>query len=165
VIGGVWRARRVELVAAAATIAFAGAGGAATVLDAWYYALRQPWWKPPDWAFGPAWTVIFALTAWAAVSAWRAAPDARKRRVAVSLFVTNGVLNLMWSVLFFALKRPDWALAQVAFLWASILAIMLAVAPYAAKAAGLLIPYLVWVAYAASINYGVVSLNGPFGAG
>ena len=67
------------VVAAAAAIAVAILGGAMTDLGPWYYSLRQPEWKPPDWLFGPAWTLIFALTAVAGYLGWRRAPDRNTR--------------------------------------------------------------------------------------
>ena len=64
------------LVAALAALVVAVLGGLMTELGAWYHGLRQPSWKPPDWLFGPAWTLIFALAAIAGVTAWRRAPIA-----------------------------------------------------------------------------------------
>ena len=81
----------------------------------------NPSWQPPDWLFGPAWTVIFALATASAVYAWRNADSRSQREWVIALFALNGFLNVLWSTLFFALKRPDWALIEVAFLWLSIL--------------------------------------------
>ena len=95
-------------------------GGLATEIGPWYRALVKPSFQPPDWLFGPAWTLIFALTAYAAADAWRRAdtePD--RRRIAIA-FTVNGLLNILWSVLFFKLRRPDWALIEVVPLWLSI---------------------------------------------
>lgn len=156
-------ARDVGIAAAAVTLT-AATGGALTRLDAWYYGLEQPWFKPPDWAFGPAWTILFALIAWSAVTAWRAGaelePSPRTRMLA--WFGLNAALNIVWSLLFFFLQRPDWALIEVPFLWGSILLIILHLWPYARKAALLLVPYLLWVTLAALINLETVRLNGPF---
>jgi benzodiazapine receptor len=152
------------VVAAAAVTLTAGLGGALTRLDAWYYGLEQPWFKPPDWAFGPAWTTLFALIAWSAVLGWRAGgttePSPRARMV--GLFALNALFNVVWSLLFFFLQRPDWGLIEVPFLWASILLIIIHLWPYARKAALLLLPYLLWVTLAALINLETVRLNGPF---
>jgi translocator protein len=82
----------------------------------------------------------------------------------VVLFVVNGVLNLLWSPLFFKLRRPDWALVEVPFLWLSILVPIVAFARFSPFASLLLVPYLLWVSFAAVLNREIVRLNRPFGA-
>ena len=151
-------------VAAAAAILVAVAGGVATTTDAWYRALRVPAWKPPDWAFGPVWTVIFVLTTAAGVLAWTGDPDPGARGVLLAAYAVNGVLNIAWSVLFFRFRRPDWALAEVAALWLSI-AVLVAVTGRVSATAGLMnLPYLAWVSVAACLNLRIVRLNAPFRA-
>jgi translocator protein len=136
-----------------------GLGGLATDIGPWYYALRQPAWQPPDWLFGPAWTLIYLCAGTAAVWAWEApAPPAWRQRLLL-LWAVNGLLNVAWSVLFFTLKRPDWALFEVPLLWLSILALVLHIAPRSRRAAALLMPYLLWVAFAATLNATIVQLN------
>jgi benzodiazapine receptor len=156
------RRGKAALGAAAAACVVAALGALSTDLGPWYASLKQPDWKPPDWLFGPVWTVIFALAALAGLRAGLRAPDAASRRRIVLLFVLNGALNVLWSLLFFRAQRPDWALAEVGFLWASILLLMLVLGRHSRGAAVLLLPYLVWVAIAAWLNYAVVQLNGPF---
>jgi translocator protein len=160
---------RIAVIGAAAwAVLVAGIGGLATDLGPWYRQLQQPWWKPPDWAFGPAWTLIFTLAAVAAGRAWLGAgqTDAfkqkRQRQRLVLAFIVNGVLNVAWSYLFFYLHRPDWALGQVGVLWLSVVALIVVTKPMDTWAPRLLVPYAAWVAFAASINAGVVWLNAPF---
>jgi tryptophan-rich sensory protein len=155
--------RRAILTAAAAAIAVALLGGLASDIGPWYYGLAKPWFQPPDWLFGPAWTVIFALTALSGVWAWEAGPPLRPWARILSLFAINGILNVLWSALFFTLHRPDWALGEVVPLWLSVLGLIAVIAPYSRRAAALLVPYLVWVAFAAVLNLAVVQLNAPFG--
>lgn len=150
------------LVAAAAAMVVAGMGALMTDLGDWYRTLVQPAWKPPDWLFGPAWTTIFALVAAAGVSAWRKAPDRASREWMLALFAINGFLNVFWSLLYFRLRRPDWALAEVGLLWLSVLVLMLVLGRYSRKSALLLAPYLVWITIAGTLNWGTVRLNGPF---
>lgn len=139
-------------------------GGWTTTVDSWYRNLRKPSWNPPDGIFGPAWTVILGLAAWSGVSAWaNAVDDGSGRALILSLFAVNIVLHMLWSPLFFALKRPDWALAEIPFLWLSIAALMLAVGRYSSLAVWLLLPYLLWVTFAAFLNLRIVRLNQPFG--
>ncbi|WP_430910578.1 TspO/MBR family protein [Methylobacterium sp. sgz302541] len=147
-------------VAAALVVAFAG--GALTVTDAWYRALRTPAWKPPDWAFGPVWAVIFACATASAILAWNAMPQAGARAALLAAYAVNGVLNIAWSALFFRARRPDWALAEVALLWLSIVALIGVSWPAGAIPVLLLVPYLAWVGVAARLNLAIVRLNGPF---
>jgi tryptophan-rich sensory protein len=149
--------RRASALAAIGAVLLAGLGGLATDLGPWYAGLRQPAWKPPDLWFGPVWTLIFTLTAWSAVLGWQAAaPGVQRRRWLLALGL-NALLNLGWSLLFFTIKRPDWALAEVVLLALSV-ALLIRLAP-TWRAAVLLWPYLAWVLFASTINAGVVHLN------
>lgn len=150
------------IIAAVATICVLGAGGALTEIGHWYLSLRSPPWRPPNWAFGPVWSTIGVLTCIAAVLIWRASPTALDKTVTLGLFAINAVFNILWSLFFFKLKRPDWALIEVVFLWLSILALILAFYPRSPLAAALLVPYLLWVSIASVLNRAMVRLNGPF---
>jgi tryptophan-rich sensory protein len=152
-------------VAAGAALFVAVLGGLMTELGPWYASLKQPPWKPPDWAFGPIWTTIFALAAAAGVIGWRRARSPGERDLLLMLFAANGFLNVFWSLLYFRLHRPDWSMVEVPFLWLSVLALIVLLSRFAKPAAWLLAPYLVWVAIAAALNWQTVQLNGPFGAG
>ena len=146
-------------VAVSAAAVVAALGASLTDLGPWYEALRKPAWKPPDWLLGPAWTLIFALTAVAGAEAWRLATDRGRRLWLVLLFVLNAVLNVAWSVLFFRLQRPDWALLEVPLLWLSVLALMIALAAIRRPLAWMLLPYLLWVSFAAAVNAAIVQMN------
>jgi translocator protein len=156
---------RLQLLAGAglAAIAVAGLGALTTQLGPWYYSLTLPTWKPPDWLFGPAWTVIFGLAAASGFIALSRSPrhSAVSARI-LALFAINGTLNILWSVLFFRLHRPDWALLEVLLLWFSIAALMAVISRASRLASLLLLPYLLWVTFAAALNYSVVQLNAPF---
>ncbi|MBV9538169.1 MAG: tryptophan-rich sensory protein [Acidisphaera sp.] len=156
------------VIAGLGAIATAVAGALLTKLGAWYRDLRKPSWQPPDWLFGPAWTVIFALAAYAAGAGWESAPDEATRTTIVGLFVANALLNMFWSWLFFTRQRPDWALVEVAALWLSIFALIVVLAPVSAPlstpASLAMVPYLLWVSFASFLNLTIVRLNRPFGA-
>lgn len=139
------------------------AGGILTEIGPWYRNLRKPAWQPPDWLFGPAWTVILGLAAWAAVLAWNGATDEAGRMTVAALFATNFVFHFLWSPLFFTRRRPDWALVEVPFLWVSVLALTIGLRPYSVLATWLIVPYLAWVSFAACLNVTIVRLNAPFG--
>lgn len=151
------------IVAVITTVAVLGVGGWMTTIGSWYANLRKPWWNPPNWVFGPAWTVILGLAAWAGVLAWMEASSGADQLRILVLFGINIVLHMLWSPLFFNLQRPDWALIEVPFLWLSILALMVGLAPLSTLAAWLLLPYLLWVAFAAFLNLTIVRMNRPFG--
>jgi tryptophan-rich sensory protein len=152
------------IIAAVTVISVLGIGGALTTIGPWYRALRKPSWNPPDWAFGPAWTVILGLAGWAGVLGWTHAPDTGTQVQIIVLFGVNIVFHMLWTPLFFNLRRPDWALIEVAFLWSSVVALMIGLAPLSSLAAWLLLPYLLWVSFAAFLNFTIVRLNEPFGA-
>lgn len=158
-------ARRLRTIGTAAlsAVAVAVLGALTTQLGPWYYSLNVPPWKPPDWLFGPAWTLIFGLTALSGYMAWMRSgnrPGLQARILAA--FAANGIFNLLWSALFFKMHRPDWALAEVGMLWLSILVLMILIGRVSALASALLTPYLAWVSFAAVLNYEIVRLNGPF---
>ena len=156
------RRRRPVALAALAALAVAGLGALATDLGPWYQGLQQPAWKPPDILFGPAWTLIYALTALSALIAVQKTAPGPARRNLLRLFGANAGLNILWSALFFRFQRPDWALAEVVLLWASICVLILVTARVSRLASGLLVPYLAWVSFAATLNLAVVRLNAPF---
>jgi benzodiazapine receptor len=151
------------VIAAVCAMAVAALGAAATDIGPWYYGLQKSALNPPDWLFGPAWTVIYALAALAGVLAWTSARTAEQRARILVLFAINALLNIFWSELFFRLRRPDWALAEMVPFWLSILALMIVLRPVSRRASWVLAPYLVWVCFAGWLNYAVVRLNGPFG--
>ena len=139
-----------------------GGGGLLTTIGPWYRELRKPRLQPPDWLFGPAWTVILGAAAWAGVLAWRGAPDHAARTDIVILFAVNGLCHFLWSPIFFTWKRPDLALIEVVFLWLSVAALVYGLAPWSTTASLLCVPYLLWVSFASWLNWAIVRLNGPF---
>lgn len=149
--------------AAAVAVVCAIAGAVLTETGPWYHALKKPAWKPPDWAFGPVWTTIFVLAVIATALAWVAAEGTGARPLIFWSLAANVVLNIAWSGIFFKLRRPDWALAEVALLWLSILVLIAVLGSASLWAGVLLVPYLAWVSTAMFLNYRIVRMNGPFG--
>ncbi len=150
------------LIAALATAIVAIMGATITVIGPWYESLVQPRWAPPAGAYGIAWTLIYAINVIALVTAWRAMPSGRESEGLIALWATNGFLNILWSLLFFRLQRPDWALVEVVFLWLSVGALIVYTWRRSMTAAMLVIPYLLWVTFAGYLNMMIVRLNGPF---
>ena len=149
-------------IAAGAALLVASLGGTVTDIGPWYQGLKKPDWQPPDWLFGPVWTFIFATAALSGVTAWRWAKTQSARDWIIVLFALNGLLNIGWSLLFFRMRRPDWALFEVGFLFLSIVALIVVTSRHSRLSGILLWPYLAWVAFAAVLNYEIVKLNGPF---
>ncbi len=155
----------IPVIAAIGGAVFLGAaGGLMTPIGPSYRELRKPSWQPPDWAFGPAWSIILGLAAWSAIIAWYAAQNDAQRTSVVILFGTNAVFHFLWSPLFFRARRPDWALVEVVFLWSSLVALVIGLWPISHQASLLIVPYLLWVSFAAWLNRTIVALNRPFGA-
>jgi benzodiazapine receptor len=153
------------VVAVIITLAVLGIGAAMTEIGPWYRNLRKPSWTPPDWVFGPAWTLILGLACWSGVAAWNAAPGAGHKLLVGGLFGANVVFHMFWSPLFFHLRRPDWAFLDVLFLWVSVVALIGALAPFSPLSSWLLVPYFLWVSFAAYLNFVIVRTNPPFGRG
>jgi tryptophan-rich sensory protein len=158
-MGQRWRAIAVGLLSA---MAVAALGASATDIGPWYQDLQKPSWNPPVWAFGPAWTIIFALTAISGIIAWLGATKKAIRQRILITFALNGLLNVLWSELFFKFHRPDWALLEVVALWLSIIAMMQVVSSVSLTSVRLLSAYLAWVTFAGILNLEIVRLNGPF---
>lgn len=152
-------------IAAGWAIILGGAGGALTEIGPWYRNLRKPPWQPPDWLFGPAWTIILGLAGWSFYIGLTKAPTPEARAGVWALFIANFVLHFLWSPLFFKWKRPDWALAENVFLWLSVVGLMVALPRLVGDSfpGWLNVPYFVWVTFAFVLNLKIVQLNAPFG--
>jgi benzodiazapine receptor len=153
----------------ASGLAFAVIGGA-TVLSAlvgaratqrgkpWYRLLRKSKLNPPDAAFGPVWTALYALNGVSAARVYRSEPS-RARTRTLALWGIQQALNAAWTPLFFGQRRPLAALADIGLLWTSIGAYLLEARKVDRTAAALVAPYLAWVSFAAFLNEEVVRKN------
>ena len=150
------------LIAALWAIILGGAGGALTEIGQWYRNLNKPSWQPPDWLFGPAWTVILGLSGWSFYLAWTSAETTLDKTIVGGLFAINFALHLAWSPLFFKAKRPDWALYENVFLCLSVLSLFIILPAYHPWAGWLNAPYIAWVCFAFVLNWKIVQLNAPF---
>lgn len=135
-------------------------GGRATLpeIPGWYAGLTKPSWTPTNWLFGPVWTVLYILMAVAAWLIWR-----RRRQVAVqaalAMWTVQLALNLAWSLLFFAAHQIELALVDIVLLLCAIAGTILLFWPVRPLAGALLLPYLTWSVYAATLNAGIFALN------
>ena len=140
-----------------------GAGGLLTDIGSWYRDLKKPSWQPPDWVFGPAWTIILGLAAWAAILSWDQTDNRSDQVILMAVYGANFLFHLLWSPLFFKYQRPDWALVEVVFLWLSVVAMLVITWSFTALAGAMILPYFLWVSFAALLNARIVQLNRPFG--
>jgi tryptophan-rich sensory protein len=148
------------LVLLAACLGTEAVGGILTAASVrgWYRTLDKPAWTPPDWLFGPVWTILFVLMGVAAWLVWRRT-GWRASRTALGLFAVQLALNAAWSGLFFTLRNPGAAFAEILLLWCAIAATLWSFGRISPLAAGLLVPYLLWVTYAAVLNGTIWRLN------
>jgi len=124
----------------------------------WYARLRKPSWNPPNWIFGPVWTTLYVMMAVAAWRVWRLDGDGGRRK-ALGLFLVQLALNAVWTPLFFGLKQPALAFADIVLLWFAIGATAVAFFRMDRVAGWLMVPYLVWVSFAAALNAALWRLN------
>lgn len=155
-----WRSWLVLAGFVALCMGVSALGGLATFpsIPTWYAGLAKPAWTPPNWVFGPVWTVLYLMMA---VAAWRVwlSPLRVARRRALARFLVQLGLNLAWSWLFFAMRSPWLGIVDIVLLWLAVVATMLAFRPLSPLATWLMAPYLLWVTYASTLNAGILVLN------
>jgi benzodiazapine receptor len=146
------------LVAWLAVSIAAGGIGSRFMPGAWYAALIKPSWTPPSAVFAPVWTALYLLMGVAAWLVWRRAGFGGAR-AALGLFIVQLALNALWSYLFFGLHRIDLAGLEIVALWVAILGVVWLFWRVDRRAGALLLPYLVWVSFAAGLNFALWRLN------
>jgi tryptophan-rich sensory protein len=124
----------------------------------WYEHLNKPWWRPPNWLFGPAWSVLYLMNSFAGWYVWSAAEPDQVPRI-LTVYGISLVFNAAWSGIFFGLRRMDLALVELIGLWASIALMIFMFRPISETAAWLLVPYLAWVSFAGVLNFTMWRLN------
>jgi benzodiazapine receptor len=153
-----WIALTVFICACLGAAAF-GAAFTRTGLVEWYPTLRKPPWNPPAWIFGPVWTALYLMMAIAGWLIWLDR-DISAVGVALGLFLLQLILNALWTGIFFGLSDPGGAFIEIVALWIAITATTFQFAQIRPAAAWMLIPYLAWVTFAATLNFTIWRLNG-----
>lgn len=155
-----------KLIISLALPQLAGGIGSLFTMNAiptWYRSLVKPELAPPNWVFGPVWTTLFVLMGIALYLVWKKwaiLPWSRtQKRLALTVFGAQLVLNTLWSIIFFGLQSPGSALIEIVFLWLAIVATIVMFAKVSKPAAWLLVPYLLWVSFASYLNFTIWSLN------
>ena len=121
----------------------------------WYAALAKPWFNPPNWVFGPVWSIVYLLVA---IVGWRTW-EARANRMSMTLWCTQMALNFLWSPVFFTAQRPLVALALILILLCSIVVFIARQWSIDRTSGALFIPYAAWVVFASILNFEIVRLN------
>ncbi|MFH1450827.1 MAG: TspO/MBR family protein [archaeon] len=151
-----------RLAASIIVCQLAGAFGSiftAKTVSTWYLTLNKPFFNPPGWLFGPVWITLYTLMGIALYFVLSKGLDRIEVKNAFFVFAAQLALNALWSVLFFGLRNPMLAFFEIILLWASILVSIFLFYRIDRKAAYLLIPYILWVSFAAVLNCAIWLLN------
>ena len=148
------------VVVVVVTFAAAGIGSVFTSgsVSEWYPSIEKPSWTPPGWLFGPVWTALYTLMAVAAWVIWRKEGWAGAR-AALVLYAVQLALNAAWSPLFFGLRMPGVAFAELVVLWLAIIATAVAFWKKSPVAGALLVPDALWTTFAAALTLAIWRLN------
>jgi tryptophan-rich sensory protein len=128
-------------------------------IPGWYAALVKPSFTLPNWVFAPVWTGLYLLMGISAFLVWRKGLDNRLVNSALRLFIIQLILNTFWSILFFGLRSPLLGFLEIIFLWVAILLTILRFFRVSKLAGILLLPYILWVSFAAILNFSLWRLN------
>ena len=150
--------RRLALIGWLALSFAASISGVFVSTKGWYAGLTKPPWNPPAWVFGPAWTTLYVLMAVAAWLVWREG-GWKRQRFPLGLFLLQWLLNALWTPLFFGMHCSGLAVAEIILLWLALAATLWSFWRVRKTAGVLLVPYLVWVAFAGMLNFTIWQLN------
>ncbi|MEX0724490.1 MAG: TspO/MBR family protein [Gracilimonas sp.] len=128
-------------------------------IPGWYAQLNKPPFNPPNWLFGPVWTILYTLMGISAAAIWQVGLDQKRIKTALYIFITQLALNAIWSFLFFGFKNPFFAFIEILCLLIAIMITIVHFKKIKAWAAWLLVPYLIWVTFAAVLNFSIYLLN------
>ncbi|OGS25025.1 MAG: TspO protein [Elusimicrobia bacterium RIFOXYB2_FULL_48_7] len=151
-----------KLIASIIVCQLAGIIGAYFTMPAirtWYVTLNKPSFNPPNWIFGPVWTALYLLMGIALFLVWKKYDGSKGVKAALSVFFIQLFLNTTWSILFFGMRNPLAGLVEIAALWIAILLTILSFYKISKTAAVLLLPYILWVSFAAILNFYLWRLN------
>jgi len=140
-------------------VGIAGSVFTVSAIPAWYASLNKPSFAPPNWVFGPAWTLLYFLMGMSFYLIWRQGWKKEKVKTAGKYFFVQLGLNFIWSPIFFGLRAPLLGLIVIVAMWALIVMTMKKFYPLSRLAFYLLVPYLLWVSFATILNAAIVVLN------
>lgn len=140
-------------------VAFLGSFITYPSIPGWYASLDKPYFNPPNWIFGPVWTILYFLMAVSLFIVWDKAINNKKKDKAIKLFVFQLTLNLLWSLVFFGLHELFLSFIVIVLLWLSILGTIKLFSKISDLASYLLVPYVLWVTFALVLNFAILILN------
>lgn len=140
-------------------VGFLGTPFTFSAIPTWYATLNKPFFAPPNWIFGPVWTLLYFLMGVSFFLIWRQGWKKKKLVIARNYFLAQLGLNFIWTPIFFGLRAPLFGLLVIVALWVLILLTMKKFYPLSRIACYLLIPYLLWVSFATLLNAAIVVLN------
>ncbi len=142
-------------------LTFLAAGSGARFMPGeWYAALAKPSWNPPAWVFAPVWTFLYICMAVAAWLVWRR-KGLLEGAVPLSLWAVQLGLNSVWTWFFFGMHNPGLAFADILLLWLAILSTLILFWRVTRAAGALFLPYILWVSFAAILNFALWRMNTP----
>jgi len=130
-----------------------------SAIPTWYANLNKPFFAPPNWLFGPVWTLLYFLMGVSLYLIWKQGLEKKKVKTAVIYFLAQLGLNFVWSPIFFGLRAPLIALIIITAMWVLIVITIKIFYPLSKWAAYLLVPYLLWVSFALLLNAAITLLN------
>lgn len=125
----------------------------------WYANLNKPSFNPPNWIFGPVWIILYVLMGISVYLIWQEVEKNKKSKNAVTLFWMHLIFNASWPIIFFGLKNPALAFINIIIILAFIIILMIKFWKINKYSTYLLAPYLLWVSFAALLNYFIWHLN------
>jgi tryptophan-rich sensory protein len=137
---------------------FIGSYSTTPSIPTWYAGLNKPSFNPPNWLFGPVWTLLYILIGFSFYLVWNKKTKKDKSQ-AYYYYFAQLILNSMWSIVFFGMKEIGYALIVISILWFLILKTVLFFKKINKTASKLLIPYILWVSFAAILNFSIFILN------
>jgi tryptophan-rich sensory protein len=138
---------------------FIGSIFTSPAIPTWYARLQKPSFSPPDWVFFPVWTFLFIMMGISLFIIWQKGCEEKKFKTAIYIFAGQLLLNALWSVVFFGLRSPLLGLMEIIILWIMIYVTILSFMKLSRTAAYFLIPYILWVSFAAFLNFWIWILN------
>lgn len=138
---------------------FIGSIFTAPSIPTWYASLKKPGFSPPNWVFAPVWIILFLLMGISLYIIWNRGLEHEKVKSAIIIFSVQLILNILWSFLFFGLKSPFLAFLEIILLWLVILINIIRFYNISKTAGLLLLPYILWVSFAAVLNFFIWWLN------
>lgn len=148
------------IVSIVLTVGLGSLGGIFTIseIPVWYAGLQKPSFNPPNWLFGPVWTLLYLLMGISVYVIWKQ-PASSTRNTALTFFMIQFILNFCWSIIFFNQHQLGWALVEIIIMWVAILVTIIWFGKLSSVAAWLLVPYILWVSFASLLNGAIWKLN------